>query len=55
MDNEENVIPLLFMGYCLVMADCYDSTVLALSEYAIVFLSFRWHSFMHGVAMYVYT
>jgi hypothetical protein len=30
----ENIIPLLFMGRCLVTAGCCDLTVLALSEYA---------------------
>jgi hypothetical protein len=35
-DWAKNTIPLLFLGRCLVMAGCCDSTVLALSEYATI-------------------
>jgi hypothetical protein len=35
-DRVENTIPLLFTDRCLVTAGCYDSTVLALSEYATI-------------------
>jgi hypothetical protein len=35
-DCAENIIPLLFTGLCLLAVGCCDSTVLALSEYAII-------------------
>jgi hypothetical protein len=37
MDRVESTIPLLlFTGHCLITADCCDSIILALSEYATV-------------------
>jgi hypothetical protein len=37
MDCTENIIPLLlFTGRCLIRASCCDSTILALSEYAMI-------------------
>jgi hypothetical protein len=38
MDCTENTIPLLlFMGHCLVMASCCNSTIIVLCKYATIY------------------